>query len=186
MAYEIELKARLNDALSVKKKLNLLGKYRHAFEKYDSYWFPEHSESGVRLRREICIDSIGSKKQTIFVTFKKKEIACGIEINDEKEFTVADADLFEEMLEFLGLHKKIYKEKKGQVWDVDSISAEISHVTDLGWFAELEIIADTNDDKTVSAGRERLLSLLEQLDIPADSIESRPYSVLLALSKQEV
>jgi adenylate cyclase class IV len=52
-------------------------------------------------------------------------------------------------------------------------------VSDLGWFLELEIIADQDDEKTVEESRKRLLAMLEKLEIPAEHIETSPYTVML-------
>jgi len=46
-------------------------------------------------------------------TYKTKEISDGIEVNHECEFTVSDADLFEELLSRLGLRNSVRKEKEG-------------------------------------------------------------------------
>jgi predicted adenylyl cyclase CyaB len=109
-----------------------------------------------------------------------------MEINEEREFTVSNGALIEEMLKFLGLHKAMQKEKKGWAWTIHSpvegqvpITAELSMVTGLGWFLEIEIIASDSKNQTIEENRKRLFSLLEQLEIPAEQIEPRPYSMLL-------
>jgi adenylate cyclase class 2 len=203
MAVEIELKARLDDPEPVKTRLFSLGKYLRAYKKSDVYWLPAEAAaagnippSGVRVRREKSNpgNAVGSGDgETVLVTYKTKEVSDGIEVNDEREFTISDATVFEDLLERLGLAPGICKEKRGWAWELpDSdaggppVLAELSLVAGLGWFIELEILAPDLrgkpgecGEKTVARCRERLLVLLEKLGIGKDQIEERPYSQLL-------
>jgi adenylate cyclase class 2 len=192
MAVEIELKARLDDPEPVKRKLSSLGTYYRSYEKKDAYWTDESGcrlPSALRVRREIDTEADGSDRENTLVTYKTKEIRDGIEINDEREFAVAGigpdepgAEVFEDLLRRLGMRPFIRKEKRGWAWTVGerpSILAELSMVKDLGWFLELEIMAKEGDERTVRESRNRLLSLLETLDIPPERIESRPYTEML-------
>jgi adenylate cyclase class 2 len=220
MPLEIELKARLDDCTPVEQRLSKLGTYCRSYKKSDSYWFPSQTgagggsvpPSGVRVRRESGAEADGAAYESVLVTYKHKEISDGIEVNDEREFTVsapsaetsssedAGASLFEDLLIRLGLYKGICKEKQGRAWTIPPqapgqsgagqsgaeqrpILAELSLVTGLGWFVELEILAEDGDGQTVEESRKRLLALLEKLEIPADRIEARPYTVMLREKK---
>jgi adenylate cyclase class 2 len=193
MAIEIELKARLDDPEPVKRRLGDLGTYCGSYEKNDIYWaaaegdvpFPGLPRSGVRLRREITTGPEGRAAETALVTYKIREMRDDIEINDEREFTVSSAGTFEDLLGRLGLKPGVRKEKRGRAWTIAGAPpalAELSMVTGLGWFLELEIMAETRDEQTLGESRKRLLSLLEQLGIPQEHIERRTYSEMLALS----
>jgi predicted adenylyl cyclase CyaB len=202
MAIEIELKARLDDYTPVKERLSVVGDYCRSYKKSDSYWLPAgiHANgiyatmslpaTGVRVRRESGIDADGSAHESVLATYKTKEISDGIEVNHECEFTVSDAGLFEELLSRLGLRNAVRKEKEGWAWTIPSqtagqspILAELSLVAGLGWFLEIEIMAADNCEQTVAENRRRLFALLEKLDIPAEWIETRPYTVMLADGK---
>jgi adenylate cyclase class 2 len=197
MAIEIELKARLNDYAPIKEKLYLVGDYCRSYKKSDSYWLPAQSAAsvpatGVRVRRESGINVDGAAHESVLATYKTKEISDGIEVNHESEFTVSDAGLFEELLSRLGLHNSVRKEKEGWAWTIPSqtaeqspILAELSLVTGLGWFLEIEILAADNNAQTVEENRGRLFALLEKLDIPKERIETRPYTVMLMESQQK-
>jgi len=198
MAIEIELKARLDDYELVKKRLSLVGDYCRSYKKSDSYWRPANGviaadsamsvpATGVRVRRESCIDADGAAHESILATYKIKEISDGIEVNHESEFTVSDAVPFEELLSRFSLRNSIRKEKEGWAWTIPSqtagqspILAELSLVAGLGWFLEIEIMAGDDSEKTVEESRGRLFALLEKLDIPKERIETRPYTVMLA------
>jgi predicted adenylyl cyclase CyaB len=197
MAIEIELKARLDDYAPVKERLSLVGDYCRSYKKSDSYWRPTRlaadgiaisvPATGVRVRRESGIDADGAAHEVVLVTYKIKEISRGIEVNHECEFTVSDPGLFEELLSCLGLQGSVRKEKEGWAWTIPSqiegqspILAEISLVTGLGWFLEIEIMAADDREQTIEESRGRLFALLEKLDIPKEWIETRPYTVMLA------
>ncbi|GHT63626.1 adenylate cyclase [Spirochaetia bacterium] len=189
MAFEIELKAWIDDPLMLKERLNTLGEYECAYEKDDTYWILSvpgsfAGSSGVRVRREQNIDADSRSSERVLVTYKVKEVRDGIEVNDEREFEVTDGKVFEELLERFGLSPGSIKKKKGWAWNCTlpgepPVRAELSEVEGLGWFIELEIIANNRDEKTVSAGRNRLLSLLDSLGISKDRIESRAYTGML-------
>ena len=194
MAVEIELKARLDDFLPIKERLSVLGKYCRSYTKSDTYWLPAvftvGIPSGVRVRRESGVGADGSAFDSMLITYKTKEISDGIEVNDECEFTVSDAAVFEELLSRLGLRPTYRKEKEGWAWLIDAtaqppILAELSAVAGLGWFLEIEIQAENSARQAViDESRRRLLALLEQLEIPATQIESRPYTVMLKVTEQ--
>jgi len=199
MAIEIELKAHLDNYTPVKERLSAVGDYCRSYKKSDAYWLPAQSAdggitaemsvppSGVRVRRESGIDADGVTNESVLVTYKIKEISGGMEVNHESEFTVSDADLFEELLGRLGLSREICKEKEGWAWTIppqsagqSPILAELSLVAGLGWFLEIEILAADDGEQTVKESRERLFALLEKLEIPVEWIESRPYTAMLA------
>ncbi|MDR0316576.1 MAG: CYTH domain-containing protein [Treponema sp.] len=193
MAFEIELKVRLENPDQIKLRLSALGTYYHSYEKSDIYWFRSKSgvensllPSGVRIRQERGLDADGSAYETVIVTYKIKQLMDKIEINDEREFIVSDVQVFEELLRRLGLDPDIQKEKQGWAWNIPPetagqppILAELSMVKNLGWFLELEIIASSNSGQVAEESRKRLFSLLEKLEIPAKQIESRPYTQML-------
>jgi adenylate cyclase class 2 len=188
MAIEIELKAWVDDPGAVREKLDALARYNGEFLKEDRYWKQENPAdgppslplSGVRIRKESGRDAGGRGRRAITVTWKSKETREGLEVNDEREFSVSDAESFGELLGRLGLKPAASKRKSGFSWDYGGITAELTEVAGLGWFAELEIIRGSGTPETVSAARRRLLDLLAKLGIGEDRIEPRYYTELLA------
>jgi adenylate cyclase class 2 len=217
MGIETELKARA-EKQDCKKRLETIAGQGTAFVKDDVYWFPagEFSDlpnegfprggllrSGLRVRREKK-----SGKETTIVTWKRKEKRDGMEINDEKEFTVSRGTLFEELLYALGLRKKIIKHKEGWVWDIDGVTAELAEVSGIhagtsnstgdgiqdssesgiSDFPKGEILKTLGwfleleilGDTDEKAARRRLLGALAKAGIGEASIENRYYSELLA------
>ena len=143
----------------------------------------------VRVRTETREGSAGEVSREVLVSYKVKEVREGLEINDEREFAVSGPDpaagpdaghaVFEELLRRLGLERRAEKHKQGWAWEYRGITAELSLVRGLGWFVELEILADNDRGETVADARSRLLALLAELGVAAERIESRYYTELL-------
>jgi adenylate cyclase class 2 len=200
MAVEIELKTRIDEPERVKTQLEDLGIYDGAYEKTDDYWFfagtgaeipagagqkagdpaiPGLPPSGLRVRKESKIPRGGEALAFTRITYKSRDLRGGVEINDEREFEVSDAGIFEDLLRRLGLEPGIQKHKRGWAWRCGEVLAELSDVRDLGWYLELEILAPPGNERALTEGQERLFALLEALEIPRDRIESRPYTEML-------
>jgi adenylate cyclase class 2 len=80
----------------------------------------------------------------------------------------------------LGFKEKIRKRKIGSTYDYEGITAELTEVEGLGWFIELEILLPERDNEKIENVRERLLCLLDLLEVSRSKIESRSYSSMLA------
>jgi len=194
MAVEIELKAWLDSHEPVRDRLFSVGNYVRSYEKTDTYWYPIQEDaptvsiphSGLRIRRESSVFADDTCSDSVLVTVKKRKVSGNIEVNEEREFSVSDADLFEELVCDLGLFKVMYKKKSGWEWKVPSdtegrqpVNAEISMVKDLGWFLELEILAGDGRETTVEESRRELFALLGKLKVPEEKVEPTPYTTLL-------
>ncbi|MDR2553029.1 MAG: class IV adenylate cyclase [Treponema sp.] len=200
-AIEIELKARPAGYEACRRRLEALAGGEKDFFKDDAYWFPAPSCgcSGVFRNREdlklrIRREESGGER-SILVTRKVKEKRGEIEVNDEREFSVSDGEVFEDLLTALGFEERIRKQKQGWSWNIEGITAELcevsgfvlaerspppSAVNNLGWFLELEILSAGGDPAEIGAARKRLLDLLEKAGIDQDRIEERYYSAMLA------
>ena len=122
---------------------------------------------------------------TIKVTYKRKELQHDIEINDEREFSIDDRSAFEALIADLGFNPYISKIKntKTFAWqapDKTRVSIELSLVAGLGWFVELEILADDPDEDETSRARSTLRETLAKCGISESAIESRYYTDMLA------
>ncbi|MDR0629237.1 MAG: class IV adenylate cyclase [Treponema sp.] len=185
MNIEIELKAWVADPETLRNTLSTgLSLVSRAFEKEDTYWYPtlltgSFPPSGIRIRKETDTDAQGGFTRQVWINYKTKELREGIEVNHEREFSVSDGPLFEDLLRRLGFEPGIGKHKQGWAWDYEGITVELAQVAGLGWFVELEILGDNDRPETVAAARTRLLDLLHRLGIDRDKIEPRYYTELL-------
>jgi predicted adenylyl cyclase CyaB len=188
VSIEIEIKAWADNWESTKHQIDDFAQFLGSYEKSDVYWivpekmksFIPELKSGVRIRKESFKKSNTEENHFTRVCFKKKEIRTDMEVNAEKEFDVTDVTIFEELLSNLGLVRGQTKHKKGFSWNYQNITIELSKVENLGWFCELEIIAEQDDADFVVLSRNRLYEVLQKTGIDAARIESRYYTEMLA------
>jgi len=188
MATEIELKARVQDSEALKALLHKKAEYSGAFYKEDTYWLlapglPAPPVSRLRIRREKRSLLGGNNVSATVVTYKTKEVRDGIEINDELEFNVNPGTKFEEFLKSVGFKPGTFKTKRGWDFSRDGVTAELVEVEGLGWFIELEILANDinaeNLEESVAEAKQKLLGFLDELGISREAIESRYYTEML-------
>ena len=197
MATEIELKAHIQDSEAMRLLLYEKAEYIGAFEKDDTYWFSDQvsdlPSSGLRVRREKRSLPDGTVESVTLATYKIKEVRDGIEINDEREFEIRSLSCrseseFEEFLRLMGFKPGAAKKKRGWAFSGKGISAELAEVEGLGWFVELEILANgiyadgsnaDNRDLAIAEGKKRLLDFLAGLGVEKEAIESRYYTEML-------
>ncbi|QQO08564.1 class IV adenylate cyclase [Breznakiella homolactica] len=190
MAIEIELKAHVQNAEEVRKEIDRFAQYGYAYEKNDTYWYSRANETqasralpgGLRIRTEKQTGNGDESRETVLVTYKSKELRDGIEVNEEHEFSISGEGAFTELLSRLGFEPGISKKKTGWSWSYTGITMELSLVDGLGWFLELEILADKKvrgGETVLEQSRKRLLDLLKKTGIPESAIEPRYYTEML-------
>jgi len=187
MAYEIEIKARVNENELDDVKAALMAipgaKALGESDKFDIYWSQtEDGEPLFRTRRE----QLKGADRVLFTAkpFKNK-YTNGTEENQELEFT-APAGQWDDILTFfsgVGLQVCRLKWKKGPgyVLEVDGyvIHAELLNVRFLGWFLEMEICPGTKEGFDFNKADAALRKVLKQVRIPEDRIEAVGYNKLL-------
>ncbi|MCL2880382.1 MAG: hypothetical protein FWF29_09070, partial [Treponema sp.] len=103
MAIETELKARIANPEKIRDKLSDLGIYRNRYTKKDAYWtFPENHNIRLRIRNEEKTIPGHEPIRNILVTCKTRELFGEMEANNERECTVSDSAIFEDILVQLG------------------------------------------------------------------------------------
>ena len=187
MAREIEIKARVLNPRDIRIKISRFAELLGAFEKVDAYWQPQEPEKipgspryGIRSRKEKFMNTGGKTKETVYITWKFKEVRNGMEFNDEKELEVSSGEIIEELLEHLGFRLETSKQKKGSVYTLGTMTIEITEVESLGWFLEMEILLSESNENSEEAARDILLSTLEELGINREAVESRSYSQMMS------
>lgn len=187
VAFEIELKAWVSDGPKTASALSEYARPLYSYHKEDTYYLPHRDVlnvahvSGVRIRKEIRKRN-NQNETRLIVTYKSKELREIIEVNTEHEFFIEgsnSAEEFERLLIILGLEKSYTKTKKGDMYRIKNINAELTNIENLGLFLELEIISDTDETSVINAARTELNMLLEKVGIDKKSIETKYYSELL-------
>lgn len=190
--YEIELKAHVTDRKNVIKNLERFADFSGAVEKDDTYYSNTIDGKLVkaRIRKEtpFTTTEIQDAPQTtaqksVIFTYKKKEVigqdGTAIEVNDEKELFLSEAEPFEVFLKDTGFKTTLKKHKTVLSWHYDGAHLELCTVERLGDFMEIEILSESNDEKTVTQTKEKLLKMLSKCGISEDKIENRYYSQML-------
>jgi adenylate cyclase class 2 len=180
MAYEIEVKAWIEDPAALKQHLADISTAVKDYTKEDVYFrAPVPPATGgasaahpleYRLRRQggqnIC-------------TFKEKTIHDGVEVSREVEFTVSDADAFEELALRSGAKVFARKKKTGSVYALPDANVEVSHVDGLGDFVEIEKIVESTEETEHRRAQQTVRRILSSLGVDEARIEARPYTTLL-------
>ena len=173
MSYEVELKARLADPAATEAQAAQLGVFAKESYKEDIY-FRRHGDTSpvpadrYRLRRD---------GEHALVTFKQKISLDGVEVNDETEFEVNDAHAFFQFTHRFGFEPFVVKRKKSRVYRVGRAHVELNEIEHLGYFVEIEILCD--EEEQVAVARIEVSRLLNQLGLSAEDLESRFYIELL-------
>ena len=187
MAYEIELKAHLNENDLDRVRSSILAipgaKALGDTNKFDIYWSQtEDGDPLFRTRREMTADG-----PRILFTSKpsKTKTEKGTEENQELEFCTFDSQ-WDRVLTFcsgLGLQVCRLKWKKGSGYLVEidgfPIHAELLEVKFLGWYLELEICPENLDGFDLDAADRALRKVLAVAGIPEEDVESRGYNRML-------
>lgn len=170
MQIEIEKKAWVYDReallFQLKKKALYLGKICKKDRYFTLTQMPttlrklrkERKEPETLLLRDIPMVRLRDSKKDfprdskkIWVTRKKKsrdKNHYGIEINEEIEFSISEPKSFEKFLTYLGLEKKITKNKEVELFEYKDIRLELVDIETLGTFLEAEILIQTTDSSS--------------------------------------
>lgn len=187
MAYEIELKARVEESDLDRVRSSILAipdvKDLGSTSKFDIYW--SHTEDGdpiFRTRREMNADG-----PDVLFTAKpsKTKTEKGTEENQELEFRCPDSQ-WDRILSFcsgIGLQVCRLKWKKGYGYMVSldgfDIHIELLDIRFLGWYLEMEICPESLENFDFEAADKTLRKVLSITGISEDAVESRGYNRML-------
>lgn len=173
MAYEVELKARLNQPEEIEAEAARLGRFEGEIFKEDIY-FRRRGETAAlpddrfRLRREA---------DRAVVTFKQLVEAGGVEVNQEVEFVVDDAHAFFQFTDRFAFEPFVVKRKQSRVYRIERARVEFNQVEHLGPFIEIEILVD--DEAFVPAAQTEVTRLFTRLGLTSTDLEPRRYIELI-------
>jgi len=191
---EIEIKAHVTDHAATEKTIRKIARFSKETVKKDIYW--KKDAAGPAVESTESVDEPKPVKVRIrdedgqtTVTYKRKELQGPIEVNDEQEFVISDRRPFETLLTDIGFAPYVSKGKKTRSFNYvadggTAVTIELSQVEGLGWFVELEILADSPDGAETARAQEILRRTLALCGIGEEAIESRYYTELLAGSRE--
>ena len=171
MPIEVEIKARIDDPEKIVRTLSERGVFQRRYEKEDRYFGAPGSTAQFRLRRD------GGR---LICTFKEKKVDDRFEVNRECEFGVSDETAFERFAAHLGYECVTEKRKVGRSWLVGAVRCELSEVSALGFFLELEIVLpEDSDEEERDRAKEQLFAMLSELGVDESNVEARPYTRMI-------
>ena len=172
---EVELKAHVEDTAAVERRVASFATFLHRVDKRDSYW---HSP-GWKSHRGSRGFRVRSEGTGLMVTFKIKHIEDGMEVNNEREFGITDAQAFQEFVERLGCEPYYQKRKIGVAYRYDNMTLEILEVEGAGAFLEIERLLESDDPEAISRAREDVRAALALAGVSESAIETRTYSQMI-------
>ncbi len=187
MSFEVELKAHIDDPITLKHDIEQFTGIVDVCceEKDDIYYAKEGEEPLFRLRIERFGPSFHELSGNVRFTRKYKSLKDGIEVNEEVEF-LSSSDQGEQAHAFflsLGYQVYIRKTKRGYSYDwmvdktLSPLHIELVEIASLGWFIEMEFVLETEEQ--VPYARTRLIEVLSLFGVPQERIEERYYMHLL-------
>ena len=186
--FEIELKAHVADRESIIKKLNSFADFAGKFERHDKYWRKPMPDNPAQLISARIRKEISNGKETMFLTYKKKNIVTGkngnsSEKNQEYESIINDSTAIDALLSDLGFTITDKKDKYVSRWEVSTkfgkATLELCNIPPLGDFLEIEILSSSDDKNQTEIIQNELYTLLEKSGIDKNQIENRFYSQML-------
>jgi adenylate cyclase class 2 len=172
---EVETKIRVSDVNKIRDKLKSLGKYEGKESKTDDYYTLEPLESypkkSLRIRK---------KKGFYEINFKRRiSYDSGIHAKKEIEFKASNIADFILLIEDFGFKKWLRKEKETELYKIkNNFHLELNKVKGLGWFLEIEYLADENKRSIQNAEKE-VARIIRELGVRNSEIVKDGYTKML-------
>ena len=172
---EIELKVRISSLEAVRQEL-----HRHnaqfcgRMHEHDIYYNAPHRDFAVTdeaLRVRYTNDHA-------VVTYKGAKIpSSGLKAREELNTAVESGEIFEQVLQRLGFRKTAEVNKWRENYKLGTIAISLDSVDELGTFAEIEIMAEEDDDSDATAKIEKIA---EELGIQGEPLLASYLELLLS------
>lgn len=173
---EVEVKLSLADPEQLKKRLKELeftqGKYVQENDIY--YNSPAHDlfQSDEALRIRSVTDLLTGEKSEV-LTYKGAKLDLVSMTRKELETVIADADTMDRILWSLGYTLKYPVKKQRQYYHKNEITVCLDLVENLGAFAEIEILTETEKERL--AALEQIGALLTELGCKTEQTTRKSY-----------
>ncbi len=175
---EVEAKIKISDPAIFRKKISKIAKFSRKETKIDDYYTLEnmkkYPEKSLRIRKKGGIYEINFKKKLSYMK--------GVHAKDEREFVLRGVDAFLELIKDFGFKRWLRKEKITELYTINkNFHIEINNLKNLGWFLEVEYLCDK---KHVNMAREKVLEVIDKLDIRKNQVVESGYTKMLWSKKQ--
>lgn len=180
---EIEIKAYVKDLKSVLDFLYKNAKFKKKYFKKDIYYAKSEEIKKGDINLNNCI-RLRTEHGGYTFCAKRRNIIKGAEVNEEREIKVSKkrARFIINFLSSLQNYEEyIKKEKKGRAFSYKNALVEVSSIKNLGDFIEIEFL---NCEESKENQIIKLKSILKDIGIEENDIETEPYINLLAKNKK--
>lgn len=184
MHWEVEQKFRVSDPQAIRASLDPLGVHWHEPIHQVDHYFNHPARDFGRTDEALRLRQVGEQN---FITYKGPKIDPATKTRRELELPLpGGADVsrqFLELLKALGFVLVAAVRKTRQpgslYWTGHEVEVALDDVQDLGWFVELELLAD---DSSLGAAKAALAVLSDRLVLGAS--ERRSYLELIISKNQ--
>lgn len=170
---EVEAKVRIDNPSRIRQKASDIAKFIGVEHKIDDYYTLENLKNyplkSIRIRK---------KKGHYVVNIKKSISHVGkVHAKREFEFEIKDVATFVNLLKDFGFRKWLTKEKTTYNYEINkNFHIEINNVKGLGWFLEVEYLAEKNQ---VSMARNKVQGIIRKMGFEEKGIVVEGYTKLL-------
>lgn len=162
MALEVEVKARAGDLETVEKEIRGMGaKFLREGEQIDTYYnhpgrdFAKTDEA-LRIRRE---------GERLSITYKGPKVDEFSKTREEIKLDIGNTVAMDAMLKKLGFKEVAEVRKHRMKFELDGLIITLDRVVGLGEFVEIEAVDDDLALHEVADVRDRILGLMDALDL---------------------
>lgn len=178
---EVEIKLPVPDLDTVREKLTHIGFQESGYEREQDTYYDNAAEDirtgGQALRIRETVNLL-TGKSTAQINFKGKKLDQITVTRQELETDIADGETGRQILEAIGFHRvmpEVIKERREL--KRGGMTACLDQVTGLGSFLELEVMAETEEDR--DAAMKQIEAVLSQLGYQVtDTVRSSYLSML--------
>lgn len=182
---EIEVKAKLKDKTAVMGKLAALGcEFSEVRTQDDVVWVEKMGSLEDFLSNKVFLRIRIQNGEKVIMTAKSPKAKQGNEslVKREHEIVVSSADEARNILSMLGLREAVRVVKKRQSAKHEGYEICIDEIEDLGFFIELEKIAEEKDAAQIQKEMSAFLATLGIL--PEDQVK-KGYDILMLERNQD-
>lgn len=174
---EVEVKAKIENFIDMKKKLENLGAIKSKKEFQEDIYFNSpivdfaNTDEALRIRTTKENDD-----KNIFITYKGPKIDSKSKTREEIEIAIEDSAKCSKIFQHLGFTKVRAVKKNRQYYNYKNFEISLDDVEGLDPYMEIEIALDDGSD--YSQAQEKIFKLFSELGIE-DGFERTSYLELL-------
>jgi len=176
--FEVEIKAHLDDPDLIETRLIQLGAiFQKTIHQSDIYF--QHPIRNFAQTDEAIRIRISDNRA--YLTYKGPKIDSASKTREELELEIQEPDKLLAILEKIGFYSVARVIKSRKFYILEDIKISLDKIESLKSFIELEL--EVTNEAIIPNARNRLVSLINQLEISSEKLERRSYLELLLFGK---